>query len=83
MQLEYLDCFLLSQLEQPNSIEVEDSINLKVRSEKQFKSAESPESSARMASAPVAESDFDGSLDNFDTEESIQIENLQMMKQYK
>ena len=41
-------------------------------SEKQFRFSESaPESSARMAAAPVAESDFDDGLDHLDGEESL------------
>ena len=63
------------QLEQP-TIPVDNSDHFANEiSEKQFQLSESsPESSARMASAPVAESDFDDSLDHFDVEESIQIE---------
>ena len=66
------------QLEQPNSIQVDDSNQFASQmSEKQLQLSESaPESSARMAAAPVAESDFDESLDDFVEEESIQVENF-------
>lgn len=66
------------QLGQPNSIPVGDS-NLFASeiSEKQLEFSESSsESSARMAAAPVTESDLDDSLEHFDSLESIEVENF-------
>ncbi|WP_299293517.1 helix-turn-helix domain-containing protein [Nitrosopumilus sp.] len=66
------------QLEQPNSVVVDDPAQFASEmSEKQLQFSESaPESSARIAAAPVAESDLDDSAANLESDEVVEFQNF-------